>query len=159
MTNTHTSPDTHHDASANTYFGFWIYLMTDCVMFAAFFAAYAVLQVNTFGGPGPKELFNLPFVLAETIILLVSSFTCGLATIKPTQKKMLGFFAITFLLGAAFLYMECSEFNRLLADGNSWKNNSFLSSYFALAGIHGLHIFVGLLIMIIFMIELELLKL
>jgi cytochrome o ubiquinol oxidase subunit 3 len=127
--------------------------MTDCILFASFFAAYAVLQVGTNGGPGPKELFSLPFALQETLILLVSSFTCGLATINTSKKKLLIFFTLTFILGAAFMYMELTEFNRLIADKNTWQTSAFLSSYFTLIGIHGLHIVVGLLFMVIFMAQ------
>lgn len=138
-------------------FGFWVYLMTDLIMFAALFAAYAVLHNNTFGGPGGGQLFNLPFVLTETFILLTSSFTCGLATLavhRNNIKQTIAWFAVTFLLGAAFLGMEVTEFHRLIADGNGPQRNAFLSSYFTLVGTHGLHIAIGLLWMFIMMIVL-----
>ncbi len=102
-------------------FGFWVYLMTDLIMFAALFATYAVLQRNTFGGPGGTDIFNLPFVLTETFILLTSSFTCGLATMAVHEqniKKILSWFTVTFLLGLTFLIMELTEFHRLTLDGN-----------------------------------------
>lgn len=130
-----------------TVFGFWVYIMTDCVLFASLFAIYAVLNNNTFGGPNGRELFSLPYVLAETLILLTSSFTCGLAMLATRQnhkKKVIFWFVITFLLGLAFLAMELTEFRHLVAEGNSWRRSGFLTSYFALVGTHGLHITIGL---------------
>jgi len=138
----------HHDSSEKTIFGFWVYLMTDCVMFGVLFAAYAVLHGNTNGGPSGRELFDLPYVLAETVILLTSSFACclaGLAAGAKRKRQMLAWFGVTFLLGAAFLSMEISEYARLAASGNGWQRNAFLSSYFTLAGTHVLHIAAGLL--------------
>lgn len=137
-----------HDPAAKTTFGFWVYLMTDCVLFATLFATYAVLHNNTFGGPGAKELFSLPFVLGETLLLLTSSFTCGLALLAARQgsKKMaIAALAVTAMLGAAFLGMEISEFAQLVHEGNSWQRSGFLSSFFTLVGTHGLHIVAGLL--------------
>ena len=150
-------PDTHHDVSSNTIFGFWIYLMTDCIMFATFFAAYAVLFNNTFGGPSGKDLFSLPFALAETIVLLASSFTCGVAMVEaPRNKigKMVVWFGLTFLLGVVFLWMQMSEFQRFALDGNTWERSAFLSSYYTLIGTHGLHIVVGLILMLVFVAQL-----
>lgn len=139
---------TDHDANDKISFGFWVYLMTDLLMFAALFAAFAVLRNNTFGGPNARELFSLPFVLTETIILLTSSFTTGLAILalkKVNQKQVLFFLFLTFILGVAFLTMEIYEFRNLVAEGNSWTRSAFLSSFFTLVGTHGLHIFSGLL--------------
>ncbi len=130
-----------------TFFGFWVYLMTDLLMFAVLFAAFAVLHNNTFGGPAAKEIFKLSFVLTETLILLTSSFTTGLAilAIREVNKKMVFvFLGLTFLLGLVFLGMEFSEFRNLIAEGNSWTRSGFLSSFFTLVGTHGLHIFAGL---------------
>lgn len=132
--------------------GFWIYLMTDIVLFATLFATYAVLRESTFGGPGGKELFDMPFVLAETLILLTSSFTCGLAIIalyRQNKAQVLVWFLVTFLLGVAFLVMEVTEFRQLLLEGNGWQRSGFLSSFFVLVGTHGLHILVGLLWMLV----------
>lgn len=136
------------DTNGKVAFGFWVYLMTDLIMFAVLFATYAVLRGNTFGGPGPKELFNLPEALIETLILLTSSFTCGLGMLAANRRnknKTLAFFFLTFLLGLAFLGMEISEFTRLFQDGNSFTRSAFLSSFFTLVGTHGLHIAAGLL--------------
>lgn len=136
------------DADAKTTFGFWVYLMTDCVLFATLFATYAVLHNNTFGGPNGRELFSLPFVLTETLILLTSSFTCGLAVLATqyrNKKLALGFLAVTFLLGAAFLTLELKEFTQLVHEGNSWRRSGFLSAFFTLVGTHGAHIASGLI--------------
>jgi cytochrome o ubiquinol oxidase subunit 3 len=136
------------DASAKTTFGFWVYLMTDCVLFASLFATYAVLRNNTFGGPGGHELFSLPYVLAETLILLTSSFSCGLAVLYARQQKQfptLMLLAVTFLLGIAFLSLELTEFRHLYIEGNSWRQSGFLSAFFTLVGTHGAHIATGLI--------------
>lgn len=135
-------------ADSKTMLGFWMYLMTDCVLFATLFATFAVLRNNTVGGPGASELFSMPFVLAETLVLLTSSFTCGLGLLAAkggNKKHMLLWFAITFALGAAFLSLELNEFVHLASEGNSWQRSGFLSSFFTLVGTHGLHITIGLL--------------
>lgn len=127
--------------------GFWLYLMTDCVLFATLFATYAVLHSSTFGGPSGKDLFDLPFVLTETMLLLTSSFTAGLAVVAAKyghKRYLLLALAITFLLGAAFLAMEITEFSHLASEGNSWTRSAFLSAFFTLVGTHGLHITAGL---------------
>lgn len=131
-----------------TIFGFWVYLMTDCVLFASLFATFAVLRNNTYGGPGGAELFSLSFVLSETLILLTSSFTCGLGILaaRRGQKNLvLKLFAITFILGLAFLGLELHEFSHLYHEGNSWRRSAFLSSFFTLVGTHGAHISIGLI--------------
>jgi cytochrome o ubiquinol oxidase subunit 3 len=135
-------------ATEKTTFGFWMYLMTDCVLFASLFAVYAVLHGSTFGGPSGRELFSLPYVLTETLVLLTSSFTCGLALLAARQRDKNGvllWLGVTFVLGATFLGLELSEFHRMVLDGNSWRRSGFLSSYFTLVGTHGLHITVGLI--------------
>src|SRR5437763_1729700 len=106
---------------SKTIFGFWVYIMTDCVLFASLFATFAVLRNNTYGGPSGHELFGLPFVLAETLILLTSSFTCGLAMLAVHQgnkRRVIILFAITYLLGIAFLTLELGEFSKLYHEGN-----------------------------------------
>jgi cytochrome o ubiquinol oxidase subunit 3 len=121
--------------------GFWIYLMTDCVLFATLFATFAVLRSAT-------DIFDLNFVLIETVILLTSSFTVGLAVIgaeRGFKKQTIIWLLITFLLGATFLAMELWEFSQLLGEGHGWQQSAFLSSYFVLVGTHGLHIAVGLI--------------
>lgn len=127
--------------------GFWLYLMTDCLVFASLFATYMVLRGNTAGGPSGESIFSLPYVFVETILLLTSSLMSGLALLAARQNRrqqVLVYLVLTGLLGAAFLGMELAEFSGLVADGHSWKQSAFLSSYFGLVGTHGLHIFIGL---------------
>lgn len=140
-------------------FGFWVYLMTDLVVFAVLFATYAVLSQSTFGGPSGAELFSLPSALAETLILLTSSFTCGLAMLAVyvgKKNQALSWFLATFFLGLAFLGMELTEFSRLIAAGNGPQRSAFLSSFFTLVGVHGLHITVGLLWILVSMAQIKL---
>jgi cytochrome o ubiquinol oxidase subunit 3 len=137
--------------------GFWIYLMTDCVLFAALFATYAVLKSGTAGGPGGAELFDLPFVLLETIVLLTSSFTIGmalLASVRGLRKQTLVWLFVTFALGIFFLALEISEFAILIAEGNGPQRSAFLSAYFTLVATHGIHIAVGLLWMAVVIVRL-----
>lgn len=152
-----TSEESHHETDANSkvFLGFWIYLMTDLVMFAGLFATFAVLRNNTFGGISMKEIFDGPFVLIETMLLLTSSFTVGLGMLAVYSKRknlVFAFFALTFLLGAGFLSMELYEFNKLFSEGMGFQRSAFLSSFFTLVGTHGLHIAVGLLWMTVCMI-------
>jgi cytochrome o ubiquinol oxidase subunit 3 len=137
--------------------GFWIYLMTDVLLFASLFATFAVLRNSTFGGPSGADIFNLQVVLVETMILLTSSFTVGLAVLaaqRGYKKQTLIWLGLTFLLGIVFLVLELSEFNHLVMEGNSWQRSGFLSAFFTLVGTHGLHIIVGLLWMLVMMIRL-----
>lgn len=138
---------THEDDSKTT-LGFWIYLMTDCMLFAALFATFVVLRGNTFGGPSEAELYHMPTVLTETLFLLTSSFTCGLAVLAMHHQKMrwvLSLLAMTFVLGAAFLALEIQEFMALAGEGHSWAASASLSAFFTLVGTHGLHITIGLI--------------
>jgi cytochrome o ubiquinol oxidase subunit 3 len=144
-----------HDATAKTAFGFWVYLMTDCILFGTLFVTFAVLQGNAFG-PSGKELFELPFVAFETLILLTSSFTSGLAILAMRQgarRAVLAWLGVTFLLGAAFLGMELTEFAQLAREGHNWQQSGFLSSFFTLVGTHGLHIAAGLLWIVVLGIQ------
>lgn len=150
----------HHEkleaeVTDRTLFGFWVYLMTDLLMFAVLFACYAVLRNNTAGGESGRELFVLPLALAGTIILLTSSFTCGVAMINARQGKKnqtLLWLGITFILGVAFLALELKEFAEFIHEGHTMQSNAFLSAFFVLVGTHGLHILSGLLWMAIIMI-------
>jgi cytochrome o ubiquinol oxidase subunit 3 len=139
--------------------GFWTYLMTDCILFASFFAVYAVLTHSTFGGPSGHDIFRLPYVLKETFILLTSSFTCGLAMLaahRGDKRQTFAWFGITLALGLTFLFMEVSEFHNLIQAGNGPQRSGFLSSYFSLVGLHGLHIAVGSIWMIVALVHLQL---
>lgn len=144
----------HQEEFNKTTLGFWVYLMTDCVLFASLFAAYAVLRNGTAGGPGGSEIFEPGFVLIETLLLLVSSLTSGLALINTHAAKrtiVLWLLGVTFALGAAFLAMEIFEFAKLVNEGHSWTASAFLSSYFTLVGTHGAHIAIGLLWILVLM--------
>lgn len=147
----------NHHAEDKSLFGFWVYLMTDLIIFAVFFATYAVLRGNTFGGPSAHDLFSLPLALTETLLLLTSSFICGLAMLaarRNDKTRTIIWFSITFLLGLAFVALEFTEFSHLIAEGNSFQRSAFLSSFFTLVGTHGLHIISGLLWMGILLVYL-----
>jgi cytochrome o ubiquinol oxidase subunit 3 len=144
------------EKDAKATFGFWVYLMTDCVLFAGLFAVYAVLHKNTFGGPSGAQIFSLRYVLVETMILLTSSFTCGLGALAARAnaiRQVYAWFSVTFLLGISFLTMELHEFHHLDMTGDSWRRSGFLSSYFTLVGTHGLHITIGLLWLLVLLVS------
>jgi cytochrome o ubiquinol oxidase subunit III len=129
-------------------FGFWIFLLSDIIMFSAFFATYAVLVRATAGGPSGRDLFNLQNVAIETACLLLSSFTCGIASIGARARRRSWFYgamAVTFVLGAAFLFLEVREFAGMVARGAGPTRSAFLSAFFTLVGCHGLHVTAGLL--------------
>lgn len=154
--NTQTQLLEEHESGEKAVFGFWIYIMTDCLLFASLFATYAVLRLNTFGGPSAAELFSLPFVLIETFILLTSSFTAGLGMLaahKGSVRQVLFWFTVTLLLGFSFLGMEMNEFSRLALEGNDWTRSGFLSSFFGLVGTHGLHVLSGSLWLILLLVQ------
>ena len=128
-------------------FGFWLFLLSDIVIFSALFAAYAVLSQRTAGGPTGAQLFDLKHVFIETCCLLASSFTCGLCVLALERRRQTMIYlwaAVTFLLGASFVSLELSEFIGMLADGVSPTRSAFLSAFFTLVGTHGLHVTVGL---------------
>jgi cytochrome o ubiquinol oxidase subunit 3 len=132
-------------------YGFWIFLLSDIIMFSALFATYAVLSGQTAGGPGPHDLFELRTVAVETLCLLTSSYTCGLGLLAVERRRMNYFylsFALTFALGAIFLSLEVAEFARMIAAGAGPSRSAFLSSFFSLVGLHGVHISVGLIWMV-----------
>lgn len=144
-------------ADEKTLFGFWLYIMTDCVLFASLFATYAVLHKNTAGGPGGSELFQMSTVLTETLLLLTSSFTAGLVMLavhKRQKAQTMFWLVVTFGLGLAFLIIELTEFRHLSLEGNGWNRSAFLSSFFTLVGTHGAHITVGLLWMAALLVKL-----
>lgn len=129
-------------------YGFWIFILSDIVMFSGLFAAYAVLSGNTAGGPTGPELFNLRNVFIETMCLLLSSYTCGLGALSAERRqsgRFLIFAALTFVLGAAFLFIEISEFARMVSEGAGPWRSGFLSGFFTLVGMHGAHVTIGLL--------------
>ncbi|MEI2266561.1 cytochrome o ubiquinol oxidase subunit III [Erwinia sp. CGal63] len=146
----------HHDAGANKLFGFWIYLMSDCIIFATLFATYAVMVNSTAGGPSGKDIFELPFVLVETALLLFSSITYGFAVItmeKGSKSAVLGWLGLTFLFGLGFIGMEIYEFHHLITEGFGPQRSGFLSAFFTLVGTHGLHVTSGLIWMLVLMYQ------
>ncbi|MCA6219755.1 MULTISPECIES: cytochrome o ubiquinol oxidase subunit III [Photorhabdus] len=146
----------HHDAGATKVFGFWIYLMSDCILFACLFATYAVLVNGTAGGKSGKEIFDLSFVLVETFLLLFSSITYGFAMLGMHKGKIgqvNAWLGMTFLFGLGFVAMELYEFHHLIADGYGPDRSAFLSGFFALVATHGIHVTCGLVWIIIMMIQ------
>ncbi|TXG77674.1 cytochrome o ubiquinol oxidase subunit III [Patescibacteria group bacterium] len=149
MTHAASHEMTHEQATDDrVMFGFWVYLMTDLLMFAVLFAAYAVLQGSTIGGPSARDIFNPSLALVNTLLLLTSSFTCGIGMIaarRGDKSQTMRWFGITLALGMAFLLVESYELIELVLDGHGPGVNAFLSSFFALVGTHGLHIIFGLI--------------
>ena len=142
------------DTMANQAFGFWIYLMTDLVLFASIFATFAVVGRNYAGGPTGKELFDLRYLFVETMLLLFSSATFGLAALAMHDDRkglVLTWLVVTFLLGFGFIAMEINEFYRMILDGNGPQRSAFLSAFFTLVGTHGAHVTIGLIWMAVMM--------
>ncbi len=152
-----THPSTHSGQAQTTdkvTFGFWVYLMSDCVLFAGLFATYAVLRTATFGGPAIESIVDLPYVMGETMLLLTSSFTMGLAMLAAHMgRKRLTLMALaaTLVLGLGFLAMEAYEFAHLIGEGHGPGTSAFLSSFFTLLGTHGLHVALGSVWMLVVM--------
>jgi cytochrome o ubiquinol oxidase subunit 3 len=145
-----------HAAGGSTLLGFWIYLMSDCLLFAALFATYGVLGGSYAGGPSPRELFELPLVAVNTSMLLLSSITYGfamLATYKGRVGATQGWLVITALFGMAFVGIELHEFAHMIHDGATPQRSAFLSSFFTLVSTHGLHVTVGLIWMFTLMVQ------
>jgi cytochrome o ubiquinol oxidase subunit III len=142
------------DTMANQAFGFWIYLMTDLVLFASIFATFAVVGRNYAGGPTGKELFDLRYLFVETMLLLFSSATFGLAALAMHDDRkglVLTWLVVTFLLGFGFIAMEINEFYHMILDGNGPQRSAFLSAFFTLVGTHGAHVTIGLIWMAVMM--------
>jgi cytochrome o ubiquinol oxidase subunit III len=141
------APDPHQDPFARVSFGFWCYLMTDCLLFATLFATYAVLHQGTFGGPSSKDLFDLSTAFTETMVLLFSSVTSGFAllySLKQKKNHVLFWLVIAFLFGSSFIALELNEFHHFVREGHDWTKSGFLSAFFTLVGTHGLHVSIGL---------------
>ncbi|MEA1648688.1 cytochrome o ubiquinol oxidase subunit III [Nitrospirillum sp. BR 11164] len=137
-----------HDDGSKTVLGFWLYLMSDCLIFSCLFATFAVLAPNVADAPTGKQLFDLPYVGVETVLLLVSSFTFGLAMLNMhagRRGRVIAWLGVTFLVGAGFIGMEVHEFANLIGEGAGPGRSAFLSAYFTLVGTHGLHVTAGLL--------------
>ncbi|SHE33812.1 cytochrome bo3 quinol oxidase subunit 3 [Loktanella atrilutea] len=152
----HADEEPHHPEGHSTMLGFWIYLMSDCLIFAVLFAVYAVLGRSYAGGPGPRELFDLSLVAVNTSMLLLSSITYGFAMLEMARdrvKPMVVWLIITGLFGAVFLGIEIYEFNHLIHEGAGPQSSAFLSSFFALVGTHGLHVTFGILWLITLLVQ------
>lgn len=155
-TMTHESyPDPYHDAYSRTIFGFWLYLMSDFILFGALFATYAVLKSSTFGGPSGRDLFHPTFALIQALFLLLASLTAGLggaSAHRQNKNSTIALFGISFLAGVAFMWMEFNEFSRFISAGHGWDQSAFLSIFFTIIGTHGVHVIFGLLWSIVLLV-------
>lgn len=148
----------HHHEGASTSIGFWIYLMSDCLMFAVLFAVFGVLGGSYAAGPGPKDLLDLELVALNTAFLLLSSITYGfamLAMVKENTRGTLMWLGITLVFGLLFLAVEIYEFQHLIHLGAGPQRSAFLSAFFALVGTHGLHVAFGCLWLVTLMIQIR----
>jgi cytochrome o ubiquinol oxidase subunit 3 len=147
----------HVDQEGMKLLGFWIFLVTDCLLFATFFASYAVLHTHTNGGFTAKE-FNIPGFIIETFILLISSFTSGLAVLamhRGNKKSLIGWLIVTAALGAVFVGLEINEFVSMAAEGATLSKSAFLTSFFSLVGAHGAHVTFGIFWMVGLIVQLS----
>jgi cytochrome o ubiquinol oxidase subunit 3 len=153
----HDSHEEHHDQFGTVQLGFWIYLMSDCVLFAGLFATYAVMSTAYAGGPTQHTIFELPYVAVETALLLFSSITYGFAMIgahKGSKGAAFFWLVVTAMFGLGFIGMELNEFTKLIHEGAGPQTSGFLSAFFALVGTHGLHVTSGLVWMTVMLVQL-----
>ena len=147
-----------HHPENGTMLGFWLYLMSDCLVFACLFAAYAVLGRNYAGGPTGAEIFDLPLVGLNTSLLLLSSITYGFAMLESQKDRLRNtmiWLVVTGLLGACFIYFELYEFVHLIMEGSGPQRSGFLTSFFALVGTHGLHVSFGIVWLVTLLFQLK----
>ncbi|MEG8099435.1 cytochrome o ubiquinol oxidase subunit III [Candidatus Liberibacter brunswickensis] len=144
LKNEHESSVDHHDG---TYLGFWIYLMSDCLMFAVFFIAYATLGKSYAAGPAPIDIFDIKSIFVSTIILLLSSLSCSFAMLSSNKRinKTISLLLVTAFFGIVFIIMEIHEFIHFISLGAVPQRSAFLSSFFSLVALHGLHVFFGII--------------
>jgi cytochrome o ubiquinol oxidase subunit 3 len=145
-----------HEAGGSTMLGFWIYLMSDCLIFAMLFACYGVYGGSYAGGPTPAEIFELPLVAVNTTMLLLSSITYGFAMLAMEEQRKAGtlaWLAITGLFGLCFISIELYEFSELIHEGATPQRSAFLSSFFTLVGTHGLHVTLGIVWLVTLMAQ------
>jgi cytochrome o ubiquinol oxidase subunit 3 len=150
--------DEHSHSGGGTLLGFWIYLMSDALIFATLFATFGVLSRNFAGGPGPRELFDLGIVAVNTAILLVSALTCGLSMIALLGGKVRAvqlWLVVTALLGIAFVGIELNEFAHMVAEGAAPRGSAYLSAFFTLVGTHGLHVTCGVLWIAVMLLQIR----
>lgn len=164
MSTTHTHDhhdEHHHDSDSTDILGFWLYIMSDCVLFSCLFATFLVLHTATYNGFGIKEFLDLPYVLAETMFLLASSFTYGMAILamyKSHQRQVMTWLLVTFVLGASFVVLEVNEFLHLIHEGHGPQTSAAMSAFFTLVGTHGLHVSIGLFWMLIMIVQVQCFK-
>ncbi|WP_010216300.1 cytochrome o ubiquinol oxidase subunit III [Sphingomonas sp. PAMC 26621] len=154
----HLAEEPHHAEGSSTMLGFWLYLMSDCLIFAMLFATYGVLGTSYAGGPGPKQLFELPLVAVNTSMLLFSSITYGFAMLSMVNKKVgatQAWLAVTAAFGIAFISIELYEFANLIHEGATPQRSAFLSSFFTLVATHGLHVTFGLVWLFTLMVQIQ----
>ncbi len=152
----HIEEEPHHPEGSSTMLGFWIYLMSDCLIFAMLFAAFGVLGGNYAAGPAPRDLFELPLVAVNTAMLLFSSITYGFAMLAMERGKkgqVQAWLAITGLFGLCFLGIELYEFAHLIHEGATPQRSAFLSAFFTLVGTHGLHVTFGIIWLVTLMAQ------
>ncbi|GBQ05052.1 MULTISPECIES: cytochrome o ubiquinol oxidase subunit III [Acetobacter] len=148
--------DEHHHESP-VVFGFWVYLMTDCIIFGSLFAVFAVLHNQVNGGPSGRDLFEYSGLAQETALLLISSITYGFGMIaahKNEVNKVIMWLGVTFLLGLGFVGLELNEFAHMIHEGNGPDRSAFLSSFFTLVSTHGLHVTCGLIWLVTLIVQL-----
>ena len=146
----------HAHGDGGTLFGFWLYLMSDCLLFAVLFATFGVLGRNYAAGPSGADLFDLRLVAVNTSLLLLSSITYGFAMLEMAKERVgatLGWLAVTGLFGAAFVGIELYEFAHLIHEGATPQRSGFLSSFYALVGTHGLHVTFGIVWLVTLMVQ------
>jgi cytochrome o ubiquinol oxidase subunit 3 len=152
----HLPEEPHHPEGSSTMLGFWIYLMSDCLIFAMLFATYGVVGAHYAGGPTPRELFELPLVAVNTAMLLFSSIAYGFAVLSMNQGRAGAtqlWLGITALFGLAFIGIELYEFTHLIHEGATPERSAFLSAFFTLVGTHGLHVTCGLIWIVTLMVQ------
>ncbi len=153
----HADGEEHHHETG-TMLGFWIYLMSDCLIFGTLFATYAVLGQNYAAGPSPKDLFQLDMILVATFMLLFSSITYGFAVLRMEKKDLSGtlmWLVVTLFFGGVFLYLEVLEFSHLWHIGATPMASAFLSSFYFLVGTHGLHVLFGSIWLVVLLVQLK----
>ena len=146
----------HHAAGGSTLLGFWIYLMSDALIFATLFATYGVVSANYAGGPGPRQVFELPLVAVNTAMLLFSSITYGFAVLAMQRGRVgqtVGWLLVTGAFGLCFLGIELYEFAHLIHEGATPQRSAFLSAFFTLVGTHGLHVTFGIIWLVTLVVQ------